>query len=123
MSASAEPRPLPDRNLHGAGAFALGTACLVANDTIVKMLWFLGHAEGHPEKRKILTRVNGYHGVTVAASSMTGKPYNAHFGLPLDGFLHLTCPHHWREGAAGESEAAFTMRLAAELDEVSWSSR
>ena len=89
-----------------------------ANDTIVKMLWFLGHAEGHPEKRKILTRVNGYHGVTVAASSMTAKPYNAHFGLPLDGFLHLTCPHYWREGAEGESEAAFTARLAVELETV-----
>ena len=89
-----------------------------ANDTIVKMLWFLGRAEGTPEKRKILTRVNGYHGVTVAASSMTAKPYNEHFGLPLDGFLHLTCPHYWREGAEGESEAAFTARLAAELEEV-----
>ena len=89
-----------------------------ANDTIVKMLWFLGRAEGQPERRKILTRMNGYHGVTVAASSMTAKTYNAHFGLPLDGFLHLTCPHYWRECVEGESEAAFTKRLAAELEDV-----
>ncbi|MEX5726859.1 4-aminobutyrate--pyruvate transaminase [Rhodovulum iodosum] len=89
-----------------------------ANDTLVKMLWFLGRAEGAPERRKILTRVNGYHGVTVAAASMTGKPYNALFGLPLPGFLHLTCPHYWREGGPGESEAAFTARLADELEEV-----
>ncbi|MEM7623884.1 MAG: hypothetical protein AAF235_11860, partial [Planctomycetota bacterium] len=33
-----------------------------------------------PDRRKIITRVNGYHGVTVCASSMTGKPYNEHFG-------------------------------------------
>ncbi|MEM0946057.1 MAG: aminotransferase [Pseudomonadota bacterium] len=89
-----------------------------ANDTMVKMLWFLNKAEGKPEKRKILTRINGYHGVTVAAASMTGKPYNAVFGLPLDGFLHLTCPHYWREGRADESEAEFTARLAAELEQV-----
>ena len=69
-----------------------------ANDTLVKMLWFLARAEGRPERRKILTRHGGYHGVTVASASMTGKPYNALFGLPLPGFVHLTCPHHWREG-------------------------
>jgi len=49
---------------------------------------------------------------------MTGKPYNAVFGLPLPGFLHLTCPHYWREGRPGETEAAFTARLAAELEET-----
>ena len=89
-----------------------------ANDTLVKMLWFLGAAEGAPQRRKIITRVNGYHGVTVVAASMTGKPYNALFGLPLEGFLHLTCPHYWREGRSGESEAEFTTRLANELEAV-----
>ena len=89
-----------------------------ANDTMVKMLWFLNKAEGKPEKRKILTRINGYHGVTVCAASMTGKPYNEVFGLPLDGFIHLTCPHYWREGKEGESEAEFTARMAKELEEV-----
>lgn len=89
-----------------------------ANDTLVKMLWFLANYEGKTERRKVLTRVNGYHGVTVAASSMTGKPYNSVFGLPLPGFIHLTCPHFWREGRDGESEAEFTTRLAAELETV-----
>ena len=89
-----------------------------ANDTVVKMLWFLHAAEGNPRRRKILTRVNAYHGVTAVSASMTGKPYNAAFGLPLPGFVHLTCPHFWREGRGGESEAAFVARLAAELEEV-----
>ena len=89
-----------------------------ANETMVKILWMLHAAEGQPHRRKILTRVNGYHGVSVVAASMTGKPYNSVFGLPLEGFIHLTCPHYWREGRAGESEADFTARLAAELEEV-----
>ena len=42
-----------------------------ANDTMVKTLWFLGLAEGHPERRKIITRVNSYHGVTAVSASMT----------------------------------------------------
>ena len=89
-----------------------------ANDTLVKMLWFLGRQEGAPQRRKILTRGNAYHGVTVVSASMTGKPYNSVFGLPLDGFIHLTCPHYWREGREGESEAEFTRRLADELEET-----
>lgn len=89
-----------------------------ANDTLVKMLWFMGRAEGTPDRRKILTRGNAYHGVTAVSASMTAKPYNEVFGLPLPGFLHLTCPHYWREGRDGESEADFTKRLATELDDV-----
>ncbi|MEM9198887.1 MAG: aminotransferase [Pseudomonadota bacterium] len=87
-----------------------------ANDTMVKMLWFINTVMGRPEKRKIITRENGYHGVTVASASMTGKPYNAWFGLPLPEFLHTSCPHHWRHGAEGESERAYSARLASELE-------
>ncbi len=89
-----------------------------ANDTMVKMLWFMHGAEGNEGRRKIITRKNAYHGVTAVAASMTGKPYNSVFGLPLDGFLHLTCPHYWREGRDGESEAEFTQRMAQELEDM-----
>lgn len=87
-----------------------------ANDTMVKILWFMHGSEGNAKRRKILTRWNAYHGVTAVSASMTGKPYNEVFGLPLDGFIHLTCPHYWRFGKEGESEEAFTQRLADELE-------
>ncbi|HEU0222711.1 MAG TPA: aminotransferase [Paracoccaceae bacterium] len=87
-----------------------------ANDTMVKMLWFIHTVMDQPEKRKIITRVNGYHGVTVATASMTGKPYNKWFGLPLPGFLHAECPHYYRYAEPGESEAAYVARLAASLE-------
>ncbi len=89
-----------------------------ANDTLVKMLWFLHASEGNPQRRKVLTRVNAYHGVTAVSASMTGKPYNGVFGLPLPGFIHLTCPHFWRNGQPGETEAEFTQRMADELERV-----
>ncbi|SHG59510.1 Adenosylmethionine-8-amino-7-oxononanoate aminotransferase [Cognatiyoonia sediminum] len=89
-----------------------------ANDTMVKMLWMLGWAEGTPQKRKIITRINGYHGVTAVAASMTGKPYNHVFGLPFDEFIHVGCPHYWRFGHDGETEAEFTARLAQELEDT-----
>jgi adenosylmethionine-8-amino-7-oxononanoate aminotransferase len=40
------------------------------------------------------------------------------FGLPLPGFIHLSCPHYWKFGLPGESEAQFTQRLADELEQV-----
>ena len=91
-----------------------------ANDTVVKMLWMINRGLGKPERRKILTRRHGYHGVTAITASMTGKDYVGAFGLPLDGFLYADCPHYWRYGRDGESEAEFTARctenLAAQID-------
>ena len=89
-----------------------------ANDTMVKILWFLHGSEGKPQRRKILTRWNAYHGVTAVSASMTGKPYNEVFGLPLPGFIHLTCPHYWRFGHDGETEEQFVQRLAHELEDT-----
>lgn len=87
-----------------------------ANDSLVKALWLMNQVEGNPQKRKIITRVNAYHGVTAVSASMTGKPYNSLFGLPLPGFVHAGCPHYWRFGAEGETEEEFTNRLAKELE-------
>ncbi|MFK7835929.1 MAG: aspartate aminotransferase family protein [Sulfitobacter sp.] len=90
-----------------------------ANDTIVKMVWYRANALGKPEKKKIISRLRGYHGVTVASASMTGLPNNhKSFDLPIDGILHTTCPHYWREGRDGETEDAFASRCAKDLDDM-----
>lgn len=89
-----------------------------ANDSMVKMLWMLHRRNGQPQRRKIITRWNAYHGVTVVTASMTGKAYNEEFGLPLPGFFHADCPHYWRYGQEGESEAEFVQRLACNLEEL-----
>jgi 4-aminobutyrate---pyruvate transaminase len=88
-----------------------------ANDTQVKLVWYLNNALGRPKKKKIISRVKGYHGVTIVAASLTGLPANHRdFDLPLPGFLHASCPHHYRFAHDGESEEDFASRLAAELD-------
>lgn len=89
-----------------------------ANDTVVKMVWYLNNALGKPAKKKFISRVNGYHGITVASASLTGLPGNQRgFDLPLLGFLHVGCPHHYRHAQPGESEEQFADRLAAELEQ------
>ena len=88
-----------------------------ANDTQVKIAWYYNNLRGKPEKKKIISRKLGYHGVTAVAASMTGLPRNhASFNLPLDGFLHASAPHHFWGANKDESEPAFSKRLAAELD-------
>ena len=90
-----------------------------ANDTQIKLVWYLNNALGRPRKKKIISRVKAYHGVTVAAASLTGLVGNHRdFDVPLPGFLHTGCPHHYRFAQDGESEEDFATRLAAELDEL-----
>ena len=88
-----------------------------ANDTQVKLVWYLNNALGRPSKKKIVSRVKGYHGVTIVAASLTGLAANHRdFDLPLPGFLHTSCPHHYRFAQDGESEEQFATRLADELE-------
>lgn len=90
-----------------------------ANDSQVKLAWYYNNARGKPEKKKIISRVRGYHGVTIVAASLTALPNNQRsFDLPVDRILHTGCPHFWREAHDGESQRDFSARLARELDEL-----
>jgi len=89
-----------------------------ANDTVVKLVWYYNNALGRPKKKKIMARIKGYHGVTVASASLTGLPNNHRdFDLPISNILHIDCPHWYRFAAAGESEEAFATRLAESLEQ------
>ena len=90
-----------------------------ANDTQIKLVWYMNNALGRPQKKKIISRIKAYHGVTIAAASLTGLPNNhIDFDLPIAGILHTGCPHHYRFAQDGESEEDFATRLAAELEEL-----
>jgi len=90
-----------------------------ANDTQVKLVWYMNNALGRPAKKKIISRIKAYHGVTVASASLTGLPANQRdFDLPMAGILHAGCPHHYRFAQVGESEEEFATRLAAELAQM-----
>src|SRR5690606_30520619 len=88
-----------------------------ANDTAIKIVWYYNNALGRPRKKKIIARMKGYHGVTVATASLTGLPNNhIDFDLPIPQVRHADCPHHWRFAHEGESEEEFASRLAENLD-------
>ena len=90
-----------------------------ANDTQIKLVWYMNNALGRPEKKKIISRQKAYHGVTIASASLTGLPIVQNdFDVPIDGILHTSCPHHYRFAEEGESEEEFAARLADELEEL-----
>lgn len=65
-----------------------------ANETALKIIRAYWKLRGQPLRTKILSRVFGYHGVTLATTSMTGLPgCTDPFDLPLPGFLHVPAPH------------------------------
>jgi len=90
-----------------------------ANDSHVKMLRYYFNAIGKPEKFKIIARERSYHGVTVAAASLTGLPINqANFDLPVEalGILRTDAPHYYRGKQNGESEDQFVDRIVGNLE-------
>jgi len=88
-----------------------------ANDTHAKIIWFYNNALGRPQKKKIISRHRGYHGVTVLSAGLTGLT-NLHegFDLPLDMIRHVRPPHRLWEKAAGATDAEFSQTLADELE-------
>jgi 4-aminobutyrate--pyruvate transaminase len=88
-----------------------------ANDTQIKLQWYYNNAIGKPNKKKIISRMRAYHGVTIAAGSLTGLPiFHADFDLPIPRILHTDAPHYWRLAKEGETEEEFASRLAGKLE-------
>ena len=100
-----------------AGRVLFANSGSESNDTAFKLVRYFHNARGQPLKKKIIARQKGYHGVTVAAASLSGLPtMHQHFDLPLPGILRVAAPHHYGNALPGESEAAFVDRLVAELE-------
>ena len=88
-----------------------------ANDTAFKLVRYYHNAIGKPQKKKVIARVKGYHGVTVATASLSGIPMmHQHFDLPIDGVLRVGCPHPYQFAKDGEAPEQFATRLAEELE-------
>jgi len=90
-----------------------------AVDTAIKFTWYYNNGLGRPKKKKIISRRRGYHGVTVAASSLTAIPLmQTDFDVPIPNILHTDTPCYYRFGLAGESEEDFATRLAENLEKL-----
>lgn len=89
-----------------------------ANDTQVKLAWYYNNVRGKPNKKKIIARQRGYHGVTIMSGGLTGLPgVHAGFDLPLPFVKHTLAPHRLWEGH-GLSDAEFVDKLVKHLEQL-----
>ncbi|MCV4264824.1 aspartate aminotransferase family protein [Pseudomonas capsici] len=69
------------------------------NDTMLRMVRHYWAIKGQPNKKTIISRVNGYHGSTVAGASLGGMTYMHEQGdLPIPGVVHIPQPYWFGEG-------------------------
>ena len=77
-----------------------------ATESSIKMARAYWKLRDRPTKTKVISRIDSYHGVTMAAMSATGmSPYWPLFEPRMPGFLHISSPYPYRyEAPAGFSE-------------------
>jgi len=90
-----------------------------AHETQVKIVWYYNNVRGRPNKKKIIARDRGYHGLTIMSGSLTGlKVLHETFDLPTDRVRHTMAPYYyWREDRTMD-ERAFSRYCANELDRL-----
>jgi len=90
-----------------------------ANETNIKLVWYYNNIRGLPQKKKIISRWRGYHGSGLMSGSLTGLSlFHQKFDLPLDAVLHTTSPYYFRRDDLSLSEAEFSTKCAADLEEL-----
>ena len=88
-----------------------------ATESSIKMARAYWKLKGRPEKTKVISRIEGYHGVTMAAMSATGlSAYWPLFEPRVPGFVHIPSPYPYRyQAPAGVSQG---LAAANELEQA-----
>lgn len=86
------------------------------NDTVLRLVRHYWALKGQPQKKVIISRINGYHGSTVAGASLGGMVGMHEQGdLPIPGIVHIAQPYWFGEGGDMTPEA-FGIWAAEELE-------
>ena len=93
-----------------------GTGGSMANDTAVRIAHFYFNRLGQPEKKHVISRVDGYHGSTYLAASITGVMFDRiGFDVVEDTIHHVSPPNCYRR-PEGMSLEAFCDHLVEEFE-------
>lgn len=88
-----------------------------SNDSNVRMVRRYWDLLGQPQRKVIISRLNAYHGSTMAGASLGGmSSMHAQGDLPIPNITHIGQPYFFENGLPGESEAEFGLRAAGWLE-------
>jgi putrescine---pyruvate transaminase len=93
-----------------------------ATDAALKLIRYYWNLQGRPKKKIHLSRALSYHGVTMAAASLSGlTAMHPQWDLPFPGFAKVPAPYWYGAKAAGYGDIApeeFGRRVADEMEDV-----
>jgi putrescine aminotransferase len=88
-----------------------------ANDTIVRMTRRYWDLMDQPKRSVIISRINAYHGSTMAGASLGGmSAMHAQGGLPIPDIVHIEQPY-WFENGIDVTPEEYGLRAARRLAE------
>jgi putrescine---pyruvate transaminase len=88
-----------------------------ANDTALKLIRYYWNLQGRKEKKIHISREYAYHGVTMAAASLSGlTPMHPQFDLPLPGFEKVPTVY-WYGFGGDQDPNAYGLSVARKLEE------
>lgn len=93
-----------------------------ANDTVLRMVRRYWDLQGKPQKKTIISRINAYHGSTVAGASLGGMdPMHRQGDLPIPGIVHIEQPYWYANGgdlSPDEYGVVAARRLEEKINEL-----
>ena len=108
-----------DRAPEGMSKVYFGLGGSDANETNIKLVWYMNNILCRPAKKKIISRWRGYHGSGLMSGSLTGLGlFHKAFDLPLVPILHTEAPYYLRRPEADMTEREFSAWCAAELENL-----
>ncbi|WP_128293124.1 aminotransferase [Afifella aestuarii] len=89
-----------------------------ANDAAVRIVHFYFNQLGKPRKKKIISRIDGYHGATYVAASLTGIHATKYgFDAVAEDLIHHVSAADMYCGSRGMGEAAYCDYLVREFED------
>ncbi len=96
-----------------------GSSGSESNDTALRLVRHFWALEGKPNKNRIISRKNAYHGSTVAGVSLGGMELmHGQLGGAVPNIVHVMMPYAFEVAEPGESEEAFGLRAAKSVEDA-----
>jgi len=96
-----------------------GSSGSEANDTALRLVRYYWMLEGKPEKNRIISRKNAYHGSTVAGTSLGGMDgMHKQLGGAVPNIVHVMMPYAYELALPGESDHDFGLRAAKAVEDA-----
>ncbi len=97
-----------------------GSSGSESNDTALRLVRHYWALEGKPQKNRIISRKNAYHGSTIAGASLGGMDTSMHkqLGGAVPNIVHVMPPYAFELAQPGESDHEFGLRAAKAVEDA-----